>query len=413
MKSLALVLSFLVIFCRSAEAEISTVTANATGNLPYWDGSLRGDVVLYNGQIHTMDAGESIASVIAIENGEIKYIGNSKQDALSGYKSGTPRMVDLKNRMAIPGLIDCHNHMVLFGNRPGFHTPLENAYSISDIQATYKRRAAGVSPHGFITTIGGFNPIQFKENRLPTLAELDAAVPNNPAYIQVGFSGPTVTNSLGKAFFAAQDDPPLIAANGSIATGNETGKALLALRHQLTFADRKRGVLDAMAYAVSLGVTPRLDQGAFQATGAPADGSGHEDNFHMHLPFLSIYNEEKGSVRLRINFLHMDTDITVPAVQQRLLNTFPFFGGDMVRTGANGEFITANYSGGRDFEEAGRRIAAAGWRLEASNFLGCVYYLTYLPVYPPLVPAYLLPFLATRPWDFKTCLKRIKFLSVL
>jgi hypothetical protein len=53
----------------------------------------------------------------------------------------------------------------------------------------------------FITTLGGFSPNQFKEVRLPTLAELDAAVPDHPVYISVGFTGPSVTNTVGKAFF--------------------------------------------------------------------------------------------------------------------------------------------------------------------------------------------------------------------
>ncbi|KAH8896407.1 hypothetical protein GQ53DRAFT_639785 [Thozetella sp. PMI_491] len=39
----------------------------------------------------------------------------------------------------------------------------------------------------------------------------------------------------------------------------------------------------------------------------------------------------------------------------------------MVRTGAIGEFIAVNYSGGPVFEEAARRIAQAGWRLEVHS----------------------------------------------
>jgi predicted amidohydrolase YtcJ len=359
----------ILIFALVRFGQAINIVSNTTVDFQYryLDGSLRGDLILYNGRLHTMDNSNTIASVLAIKDGSIIYIGSSESDALSGFKS-TPQMVNLENRMAIPGLVDCHNHMVLFGNRPGYHTPLENAYSIADVQEIYKRRAAGSVPsHGFITTIGGFDPIQFLEDRLPTLAELDEAVPNNPVFIQVGFFGPSVTNSLGRAFFTALDFPPTVSENGSIAVGSDTGKALLALRQQLTFADRKRSVLDAMAYATSLGVTTHLDQGAFQATGTPADGSAHEDNFHMHLPFLSIYDEEKGSIRLRINFLHQDSTLDVPMVQQRLLNTFRFFGSEMVRTGAIGEFIAVNYSGGPVFEEAAKRIAEAGWRLEVHS----------------------------------------------
>jgi predicted amidohydrolase YtcJ len=331
------------------------------------EGSFRADLILHNGRIHTMDDRNRVVSVVAVSEGRIVYAGNNVKTARHGFED-KPRMIDLRGRTAIPGIIDCHNHVVLMGNRPGHHTPLENAYSIADVQATYRARARGVGDAQFITTIGGFHPNQFREHRLPTLAELDAALPETPAYISVGFSGPSVTNSAGAAWFAANAElPPAVGADGSIAAGAETGKATLALRRTLTFDDRKRSVLDAMAYATSVGVTTHLDQGAFQATNTPADGAAHEDNYSMHLPFLAVYDEGRGTIRLRINFLHMDTDPDVPTLQQRLRNAFKFFGGDMVRTGGIGEFIAASYSGGPVFVEAARRIARARWRTEVHS----------------------------------------------
>ncbi|KAI3323482.1 amidohydrolase family-domain-containing protein [Xylariaceae sp. AK1471] len=330
------------------------------------DGALRGNLILGNGIIHTMNEGGEVASVIGIKDGVIVYIGESQKDALDKFEL-PPNVIDLEGHIAIPGLIDCHNHIVLLGNRPGYHTPLENAYSIADVQNTYRSRASGIPPGSFVTTIGGFHPNQFNETRLPTLDELDKALPNNPAFVSYGFAGPATTNGLGKAFFESLAEPPLISANGSIALGENNGKALLALRKQLTFEDRKRGVHDAMTYAASVGVTTHLDQGAFPATGTPADGAANEDLYSMHLPWLSVYDDEAGIIRLRINFLHMDDSIEVPTVQQRLLNTFKFFGNDMIRTGGIGEFITTDYAGGPFFDAAAQRIAKAGWRLEVHS----------------------------------------------
>jgi hypothetical protein len=42
--------------------------------------------------------------------------------------------------------------------------------------------------HPRLAVAGGFSPNQFKEVRLPTLAELDAAVPDNPVFVMVGGS---------------------------------------------------------------------------------------------------------------------------------------------------------------------------------------------------------------------------------
>ncbi|KAK0716781.1 hypothetical protein B0T26DRAFT_828246, partial [Lasiosphaeria miniovina] len=230
----------------------------------YSEGTLRGSLILFNGRISTLDAQNTVASVLAIKDAKIVYVGDSVAAALhqGSFGSNLPRQINLRGRVAVPGLIDSHNHLVLLSNRPGYHTPLENVYSIADVQAAYRQRAAaGAVPAGaFITSIGGFHFNQFRERRLPTLAELDAAAPDNPAFLMVGFSGPCATNTAGKAFLAGLPGSASVsvASNGSIAVGAESGKALQALRAQLTFADRERSARDAMAYAASVGLTTHL-----------------------------------------------------------------------------------------------------------------------------------------------------------
>ena len=348
-----------------------------------------------NGAIHTMDAAGTVAAVVAVRGGYIVYVGDSLGSAQRQFAS-PPQAINLHGQTAVPGIIDCHNHVVLMGNRPGHHTPLENAYSIADVQALYAARAATLPPSpnppvsadNFITTIGGFSPNQFAQVRLPTLAELDAAVPDHPVYISVGFTGPSVTNTLGQAFFENVPPPygPVpVGADGSIAasgfdTSGPTGQATLALRQTLTFGQRTQSVRDCMAYAASMGVTTHLDQGAFQATNTPADNSADENNFTMHLPFLAVYQEgeqrdvapaQQGIIRLRINFLLWDDDVSVPIATNRIQNAFPFFGGDLVRTGAAGEFLAdpyLYYAGGNPvWNAAALAVAQAGWRAEVHS----------------------------------------------
>jgi hypothetical protein len=323
------------------------------------------DLVLVNGRIHTMDAAGTVASSVAIRNGRIETVGKSPPGQVKAA-----RIVDVGGRTVVPGIIDNHNHIVLMGNRPGHHTPLENARSIGDVQETFAARAAELPSGSWITTIGGFHRNQLAPGfRLPTLAELDAAVPDHPAYISESFAGPSTTNSLGKAFFEAADPPVTVGADGSIAAGfvdSPTGRATLALRRALlTFEERKRGAVDAMAYGASLGVTTHLDQGAFQKTDTSSDGAAHEDNFSMHLPFLALYDEGKLGTRLRINFLHMESDPALPELRARLRNAFQFFGDDMVRTGGIGEFIAQGT--GATFAEAAKAVAEARWRAEVHS----------------------------------------------
>jgi hypothetical protein len=122
-----------------------------------------------------------------------------------------------------------------------------------------------------------------------------------------------------------------------------------------------------MNYGLSLGVTTHQDEGAFQATNTPADGAAHEDNYTMSLPFLALHDEHKLPARLRINFLHQDTTPELPTLTERLKNSFKFFGDDMIRTGAIGEFIIAIGASNQLFVEAAKRVAKAGWRAEVHS----------------------------------------------
>jgi predicted amidohydrolase YtcJ len=319
---------------------------------------------LVNGRIHTMDASGTVARSVAIRDGRIVAVGDGAANPGPGA-----RVINLKGRTVVPGIIDNHNHIVLMGNRPGFHTPLENAYSIADVQETIAARAAEAGSGAWITTIGGFHFNQFSEVRLPTRAELDAAAPDNPVYVSISFAGPSATNSRGKQAFESAPLPVPVGADGSIAAGSgATGRATLFLRQTLLNAEeRQRGALDALAYGASLGVTTHLDQGAFQKTDTPSDGAAHEDNFSMHLPFLSVHEQGKLDVRVRINFLHMESSQETPELVQRLKNAFQFFGDEYVRTGAIGEFIAQGTGPTSPFLAAARRVAQARWRAEVHS----------------------------------------------
>ena len=335
------------------------------------------DTVLINGKIHTMDDENTIVSSVSITDGRFAEVGHASR----GRHGPNTKVIDLRGRTVVPGIIDNHNHIVLMGNRPGFHTPLENALSIQDVQKIYAARAAGLpNRDAWITTIGGFHtnhlyatPGVSTSGRFPTLAELDAAVLNNPAFMMISFTGPGQTNTVGRDTLRANGVN--VGDDGSVATGfpsSECTKALLFLRQTLlTPAERRRSVVDAMNHAALVGVTTHLDQGAFQATNTAADGAAHEDNFTMHIPFLEVYGKGKGIVRLRINFLHMETDQATPELAQRLKNAFQFLGNDMVKTGAIGEFIAAGTNPAppqnSPFLDAARRVARANWRAEVHS----------------------------------------------
>jgi len=327
------------------------------------DDDRRGEALVFvNGRIHTMDERNPLVSSVAIKNGRFAAVGNAAHDM------GEARVINLHGRTVVPGLIESHTHFVSLANRPGYHVAQwELASSIEEVKALLAARRRDVPPGQFITAMGAGTPRMFAELRLPTLAEIDAAVPDRPVFLYQGGGGPARTNTLGKQFFESVNSPLagpcVVGADGTLAgainnppTPSMANRALYHLRIRQTFEDKKRSALDAMAFSASVGITAVLDQTLVaKATGTldpaslaplPTDALFNLDHYRMYDAWLALHADEETLIRLQINFLHNqgviaalgDLDHQLPELRERLKNQFQFFGTDMVRTGAIGEW---------------------------------------------------------------------------
>lgn len=359
-----------------ATGAAGATTATASGSLPANpDTGAHADLVLTNGRIHTMDDQGTVARAVAIRDGRIVAVGTSVPNPGSGGVS-----IDLRGRTVVPGLIESHTHFVSLANRPGYHVAqLELARDIAEVQAFLAARRPDVPEGQFITALGGWHPRQWTEQRLPTLAELDDAVHDRPVFLLQTFSGPSVTNTLGKQFFETVTSPlagPVtVGPTGTITSGAQTNAALYHLRVRQTFEDKRRSALDAMAFSAQVGVTTVLDQVLPPSPGplTPNQALSGLDHYRMYDAWLSLHRERRAFIRLQTNFLHNQGNIPalgdlanqLPELRERLRHQFPFFGDDMVRTGAIGEW-GAPIGAGAVWQEAQRLIAQARWRNENS-----------------------------------------------
>ena len=112
----------LTVVAASRAAIASTaVLANAGGGNGKGDQGLKlghlgtPDLVLYDGRISTVDKRNSTVEAIAIRDGEIMATGTSK--AVKKLAARGTKLVSLKGRRVLPGLIDGHLH----GMREGYH----------------------------------------------------------------------------------------------------------------------------------------------------------------------------------------------------------------------------------------------------------------------------------------------------
>jgi predicted amidohydrolase YtcJ len=282
----------------------------------------------------------------------------------------------------VPGLIDNHNHIILLGLRPGNDVRLDKARSIGKALELLAAKAAEVDAGEWVVTLGGINRNQFvpppNPPRFPSLTELDGAVPNNPVLLFESFAGPSQTNSLGKAFFEGKGIP--VGADGSIGPGFAAGPSLRALQALRDLPEHNnlqaqiRGLLDALQFGLSVGLTTHVDQGSFHFaesyfgnTGTAFDGLASFDQYRAFDSVRALHAKRTLPARIQINYLHAEPDETTPQLMQRLLNTTQLLGDEWLSNGGIGEFTGGATFGGLGspaWRNGTRLVAQHGWRNE-------------------------------------------------
>jgi predicted amidohydrolase YtcJ len=151
------------------------------------------DTILINGKILTADARFSIHQALAIRDGKISALGTTA--AIRASAAPSTRVIDLGGRTVIPGLIDSHMHAIRAALSFSTEVNWVGARSIPEAMRRISD-AAKTRPNQWVIVAGGWTADQFAERRPPTQAELTAAAPNNPAYVQLGYSW-ALLNPLG------------------------------------------------------------------------------------------------------------------------------------------------------------------------------------------------------------------------
>lgn len=334
------------------------------------------DIFLVNGRIHTMDARDTIANSVTIRDGRIAAVGTGPR---RGRAPASARVIDLRGRTVVPGLIETHVHGLDTADRPGHHAlELESAGTIRGVQEVLAEQRKSVPQGQWLTAIGAANTNLWAEHRFPTIQELDDAVSDRPVLLYQGFNGPAATNSLGKRFFDAADAGPSphpdyvkvnVSETGAIAASTATGgpstSALYLLRRLQTFDDKRRNAVRTMAYSTSLGLTSWLDKSTIYALGPlhPRQGSAAVDPYRLRDSWAALHREGRMTMRVQMDFTCFAERDDNAMLKAYLRNALPYFGDDMLRTAGIGEW-PAPAAAVEQTREAQRLVAEAGWRCD-------------------------------------------------
>jgi len=227
------------------------------------------DTILINGKVLTVDGQFSTREAIAVRDGKIAAVGTTAEvRKLAGAET---RIIDLQGRTVIPGLIDSHLHAIRAALSFSTEVNWIGARSLADAVGRIRDAARTMKPGAWLIVAGGWNVQQFKENRRPTQAELVAAAPNNPVYVQLGYGWAMLTPTAMKALnISTEADLPSGGRFEKDASGKATGAvtggqgAIIALFDRLprpTFDEQVDGTKKFFRELNRLGLTGVVDPG--------------------------------------------------------------------------------------------------------------------------------------------------------
>jgi len=190
---------------------------------------LPADLALINANIRTMNQRQPVAQAVAVIKNKIVKVGTNQE--INALIDKNTRVIDLKGKTVLPGLIDTHVHVVDFG-RCLLWLDLTTAKSISELQSLLKEKAKK-TPAGKWIVGRGWNQTRFKEKRMPTTADLDAASPDNPVILYHDSAMICAVNSLALKL-AGVTENTAVPFGGAIDRSGETGKLTGILRDSAT-----------------------------------------------------------------------------------------------------------------------------------------------------------------------------------
>ncbi|MBM0108548.1 amidohydrolase [Steroidobacter sp. S1-65] len=139
------------------------------------------DLILTNARFTTLDRGNPNPQAVAIADGKFLAVG-AEQD-VRAHAGPATRIIDLKRRRVIPGLIDSHMHIIRGGLNYNMEMRWDGVRSLATALRMLKEQVARTPPPQWVRVVGGFTEHQFAEKRLPTLDEINAIAPDTPVFI--------------------------------------------------------------------------------------------------------------------------------------------------------------------------------------------------------------------------------------
>src|ERR1700756_3197063 len=258
------------------------------------------DTILLNGRFTTLDRSNPVATAVAITEGKFSAVGAGAEVApLRGRQT---RVIDLKGRSVLPGLIDNHTHVVRGGLNFNMELRWDGVRSLATAMDMLKKQVAITPPPQWVRVVGGFTEHQFAEKRLPTIEELNAVAPDTPVFILHLYDRAMLNAAALRVVGYTRDTPE--PPGGEIvrdAKGNPTGLLLAKPNATILYATLAKGPKLPFEYQVNSTRHFMRELNRLGVTGAIDAGGGFQNYPEDYAVIHKLSDEGQLTVRIAYN----------------------------------------------------------------------------------------------------------------
>lgn len=184
------------------------------------------DKLFINGEIYSMKKeGEKFQS-LGVKDGKIIFLGTNDE----AKNVSSKELIDLKGKMMIPGMADAHLHLYAYCQNLTF-VDLSKVHNINEMISLMKEKVKNVKKGDWVKGVN-FDQSKWKENRFPTLEEMNSISKDNPVIIKRCCLHAVVANS--KALKMAGIGKNYQTGSGGIVELDKDGMPNGILREQST-----------------------------------------------------------------------------------------------------------------------------------------------------------------------------------
>ncbi len=235
------------------------------------------DIAFKNGSVITVNAQDEIAQAVGVKGNKIVFVGSNEDiDKLIDEKT---QVIDLKGRALMPGINDSHYHPILNGmigtdlDSAMVDTGFARAKDIPALLAILKAVTDSKAPGKWVSSMG-FEATLLKEQRYPTLEELDAVAPNNPLQAITCNGHNAIYNSKALEYlkvYGPEDakkypEGEVVVVDGKL-TGEVRGHTHFWLWGQVEYTEpqQRKAAMKSQKQCLELGITSVGDMGECDA----------------------------------------------------------------------------------------------------------------------------------------------------